>query len=48
MLIGKRWANSPVIGSEPYIVFPMMAFIYFILCFPLTRLSIYFEKKYKN
>jgi len=39
MLIGKRWANSPVVGTEPFIIFPIMAFIYFFLCFPLTVIS---------
>ena len=32
MLLGKRWANAPVEGSEPFIIFPMMALIYFCLC----------------
>jgi len=39
MLIGKRWANAPVSGTEPFIIFPIMAIIYFFLCFPLTVIS---------
>ena len=45
MYIGKRWANAPVNGTEPYIVFPIMALIYFSLCFPLSKLSNFLEKK---
>ena len=36
MSIGKRWANAPVPGTEPFIIFPLMAVIYFCLCFPLS------------
>ncbi len=36
MTIGKRWANAPVDGTEPFIIFPLMALIYFCLCFPLS------------
>ena len=43
MNTGKRWANAPVDGTEPFIVFPMMAFIYFCLCYPLSLLSKYLE-----
>ena len=45
MSIGKRWANAPVDGTEPYIIYPMMACIYFALCFPLSRLAIYLERR---
>ena len=45
MLIGKRWANSPVQGSEPFIIFPIMALLYFCLCYPLARLAKHIEKK---
>ncbi len=45
MLIGKRWANSPVEGTEPFIIFPLMAFIYFALCFPLSVASRRLEKR---
>ena len=38
MLLGKRWANAPVLGSEPYLIFPIMALLYFCLCFPLSSL----------
>ena len=30
MLVGKRWANAPVDGSEPFIIFPIMAVLYFV------------------
>jgi polar amino acid transport system permease protein len=36
MLIGKRWANAPVEGSEPFVVYPLMAVMYFCLCYPLA------------
>ena len=43
MSMGKRWANAPVDGTEPFIVFPLMALIYFALCYPLSLLSTYWE-----
>ena len=36
---GKKIANAQLDGAEPFIVFPMVAAIYFALCFPLTVLS---------
>ncbi len=36
MAIGRRWANAPVEGTEPFIIYPLMALIYFCLCFPLS------------
>ncbi len=45
MLLGKRWANAPVPGSEPFLIFPLMAVIYFCLCYPLTRLSMSLENR---
>ena len=45
MNMGRRWANAPVDGTEPFIVFPLMALIYFGLCFPLSRLALYLEKR---
>jgi len=45
MNIGKRWANAPVDGTEAFIIYPLMALIYFSLCFPLSRLAIHFERK---
>ena len=39
MLTGKRWANAPVLGSEPFIIFPIMAVIYFCICYPLAVLA---------
>ena len=46
MLLGKRWANAPIIGSEPFIIFPIMAVLYFCLCYPLAIYAKYLEKKY--
>lgn len=43
MSIGKRWANAPVDGTEPFVIFPIMALIYFSLCFPLAQLSRWLE-----
>ena len=45
MLLGKRWANAPVPGSEPFIIFPLMAGLYFCLCYPLAIYAKYLEKK---
>lgn len=45
MSIGKRWANAPVTGTEPFIIFPIMALIYFSLCFPLSRLAKWLETR---
>ncbi|WP_214649916.1 amino acid ABC transporter permease [Palleronia pontilimi] len=39
MAIGKRWANAPVDGTEPFVIFPIMSLIYFCLCFPLSLLA---------
>ncbi|MEL6220848.1 MAG: amino acid ABC transporter permease, partial [Pseudomonadota bacterium] len=39
MSIGKRWANAPVEGTEPFIIFPLMALIYFAICYPLSLAS---------
>ena len=36
---GKKIGNSQIDGAEPFIVFPLVALIYFLLCFPLTLLS---------
>ena len=47
MSIGKRWANAPVTGTDPYVIFPLMALIYFSLCFPLSQLSQWLERKTK-
>lgn len=44
MSIGKRWANAPVDGTEPFVIFPIMALIYFSLCFPLAQLSRWLEQ----
>ncbi len=45
MNIGKRWANSPVPGTEPFVIYPMMAMIYFALCFPLSLWSRRLERR---
>lgn len=42
---GKRIANSQVDGAEPFVVFPIVALIYFALCFPLSYWSKVMEKK---
>ena len=47
MAIGKRWANAPVNGTEPFIIFPLMALIYFSLCFPLSQISQKLERRMK-
>lgn len=41
---GKKIANSQMDGAEPFIVFPIVALIYFALCFPLSCLSKSLEK----
>jgi len=45
MSMGKRWANAPVDGTEPFIIFPLMALIYFSLCYPLSLWSSWWEKR---
>ncbi len=45
MSIGKRWANAPVEGTEPFVIYPLMALIYFALCFPLSRLALTLERR---
>ncbi|MEM6972885.1 MAG: amino acid ABC transporter permease [Pseudomonadota bacterium] len=45
MSIGKRWANAPVDGTEPFIIFPLMALIYFAICFPLSLASRALERR---
>lgn len=42
---GKKIANSQLDGAEPFIVFPIVAFIYFCLCFPLSVWARHLEKK---
>ncbi|MGJ8583095.1 MAG: amino acid ABC transporter permease [Marinosulfonomonas sp.] len=42
---GKKIANSQVSGAEPFIVFPIVALIYFALCFPLSQWSKSMERK---
>lgn len=39
MSIGKRWPNAPLESTEPFIIYPLMALIYFALCFPFSRLE---------
>ncbi len=45
MAVGRRWANAPVDGTEPFIIYPAMALIYFALCFPLSRLALRLERR---
>ncbi|WP_251363911.1 hypothetical protein [Epibacterium ulvae] len=42
---GKKIANSPVPGTEPFVVIPIVALVYFALCFPLSRWSKSLERK---
>jgi polar amino acid transport system permease protein len=42
---GKKLANSQVDGAEPFIVYPIMAVIYFGLCFPLSYWSKVMERR---
>ncbi|MDN3720171.1 amino acid ABC transporter permease [Roseibium salinum] len=37
MAIGKRWANASVPGTQPFIIYPIMAMIYFFALFPVVR-----------
>jgi len=41
---GKKIANAQLAGAEPYIVYPMVALIYFCLCYPLSTWSKRLEK----
>ncbi len=45
MTVGKRWANSPVPGTQPFVIYPIMAMMYFSLCFPLSLWSRRLEKR---
>ncbi len=42
---GKRIANAQLDGAEPFVVFPIVAAIYFSLCFPLTVASRILERR---
>ncbi len=42
---GKKIANAQLEGAEPFVIFPMVALIYFSLCFPLSYYSRRLEKK---
>jgi len=39
MSVGKRWANAAVPGTEPFLIYPLLALFYFALCFPLSLYS---------
>lgn len=45
MNLGKRWANAPVDGTEPFVIYPLMALIYFSLCFPLSQIALVLERR---
>lgn len=45
MLIGKRWANAPVEGTEAFVIYPLMALIYFCLCYPLSLAARRLERR---
>lgn len=42
---GKKIANSQLDGAEPFVIFPMIAFVYFCLCFPLSLLAKRLERR---
>ncbi len=42
---GKKIGNSQLDGAEPFVVFPIVAAIYFLLCYPLTVLSRRLERR---
>lgn len=46
MNTGRRWANAPVDGTEPFVIYPLMALFYFALCFPLSVASRRLERRY--
>ena len=41
---GKKIANSQLDGAEPFVIYPMIALIYFCLCFPLSLWARRLEK----
>jgi polar amino acid transport system permease protein len=45
---GKKIANSQLDGAEPFVIFPIVALIYFCLCFPLSMLSRHLERTMLN
>lgn len=45
MSVGKRWANAAVPGTEPFIIYPLLALFYFALCFPLSLYSRWLERR---
>ncbi|WP_425093092.1 amino acid ABC transporter permease [Tropicimonas sp. S265A] len=45
MAIGRRWANAPVEGTEPFIIYPLMALVYFSLCYPLSLIARRLERR---
>lgn len=45
---GKKIANSQLEGAEPFVVYPIVAAIYFCLCFPLSMLSRHLERSLNN
>lgn len=45
---GKKIANSQLAGAEPFVVYPIMAILYFALCFPLSYWSKHMERALAN
>lgn len=45
---GKKIANSQLEGAEPFVVYPIMAVIYFSLCFPISKISKRLERSMIN
>lgn len=41
---GKKIANAQLEGAEPFVIYPIVALIYFCLCFPLSWLSRHLER----
>jgi len=41
---GKKIANAQLDGAEPFVIYPIVALIYFCLCFPLSLLSRHLER----
>lgn len=42
---GKKIANAQLDGAEPFVIFPIVAAVYFSLCFPLSVLSRRLERR---
>ena len=45
MNVGKRWANASVQHTEPFVIYPIVGLMYFLLCFPLSVWARRLEKR---